>query len=88
MKPAQHNQPQKKISKKDLRKEPEWLTDLTKRIQGTAFANMSDEEIGQYTEELAERGAKKRQNQAHADDFATHNSKVNGPITRDEIYPQ
>lgn len=53
----------KKIRKEDLREEPEWLKAVTERAQNSRWGKMSDEEIGQLTEELAERGAKKRQAQ-------------------------
>ena len=62
MKPAKSKQV-KKIKQEDLRKEPAWLKGLTERAKESRLAQMTEEELGQYTEELAARGAKRRQAQ-------------------------
>ena len=49
-----------KISRKDLREPPAWLKQARERAQKSPLAQMTDEEVGQYCEELAERTAKKR----------------------------
>jgi len=56
MKPAKF----KKISKKDLRKRPEWLKETLKRVKNSPFAQMTEKEIGQRCEELAEEVARER----------------------------
>ena len=50
----------KKIKQEDLPEEPTWLKALSARVKTSRWAEMSEEEVGQLTEELAERGSKKR----------------------------
>lgn len=57
MKPAKF----KKISRKDLPELPEWWKQALEDAKNSPLKNMTDEEIGQLCEELAERAAKKRQ---------------------------
>ena len=56
----------KKISRKDLRKEPAWLKQAQESFKRGPLANMSDEEIGQLSEDIAEEAAKKHQTQQDA----------------------
>ena len=51
----------KKIKKEDLRETPEWLKRSTEAAKRSPLAKMSEEEIGQLCEELAEKGARARQ---------------------------
>jgi 2,4-dienoyl-CoA reductase-like NADH-dependent reductase (Old Yellow Enzyme family) len=50
----------KKISRKDLPPLPDWWRDALERAKDSPLAKMTEEEIGQWTEELAERGAQRR----------------------------
>ncbi len=50
----------KKISRKDLPPLPDWWRDAIERAKDSPLARMSEKEIGQWTEELAERGARRR----------------------------
>ena len=56
MKPAKF----KKISKKDLPELPEWWKRNLERAKNSPLAPMSDEEIGQLCEDLAEKAAKEQ----------------------------
>ena len=56
MKPAKIE----KINRKGLHESPAWLTQARKRAQKSPLAQMTDEEVGRYCEELAEKAAKKR----------------------------
>ena len=49
-----------KIDRKDLPEPPTWLTQARERVQKSPLAQMTDEEVGRYCEELAEKAAKKR----------------------------
>ena len=51
----------KKISTKDLRPTPEWLKAVRERAKKSDLAQMTDKEIGQLCEELAEEADQERQ---------------------------
>ena len=65
MKPAQPKK-FKKISKKDLRKEPGWLKRAHQAFKRGPLGKLSDEEIGQLSEDIADEASKKRQAQQSA----------------------
>ena len=50
----------KKISKADLPPLPDWCQEALEKAKDSLLAYMSEEEIGQWTEKLAERGAQNR----------------------------
>jgi hypothetical protein len=50
----------KKISKADLPPLPDWWQEALEEAKDSPLAHMSEEEIGQWTEKLAERGAQNR----------------------------
>ena len=52
-----------KIRKEDLPKDPKWLEQAREDFKRGPLGKLSDEEIGQLCEELAERGARKQQTQ-------------------------
>lgn len=56
----------KKLSPQDLRKPPAWLEAANKSFQQGPLTHLSDEEIGQKCEEIAEKAAKKRKHQTAA----------------------
>ncbi len=56
----------KKINPKELRKPPAWLESANKTFQQGPLAHLSDEEIGQLCEDVAEKAAEKRKRQAAA----------------------
>ena len=56
MKPAKF----KKIRKENLPEDPPWLKATVARVKKSSLAKMSEEEIGQWTEELAEEAARER----------------------------
>ena len=49
------------LREEDLPEEPAWFKAVSERAKNSPLAKMSEEEIGQWVEELAERGAKKHQ---------------------------
>jgi len=57
MKPAKF----KKIRKEDLPEDPQWLKATAERVKKSPLAEMTEEEIGQWTEELAEEAAGERE---------------------------
>ena len=59
MKPAKS----KKISKKDLRKAPAWLKRAHESFKRGPLGKLSDKEVGQLCEDIAEEEAAKRQAQ-------------------------
>ena len=59
MKPAKVH----KIKKEELPEVPAWLKEMQKDVWQSQLGKMSEEEIGQLCEELAERGARKRRSQ-------------------------
>ena len=56
----------KKISPQELRQPPAWLESANQAFQQGPLAHLSDEEIGQRCEEIAEKAAKKRKRQTAA----------------------
>ncbi len=50
----------KKISKADLPPLPDWWQAALEEAKDSPLAHMSEEEIGQWTEKLAERGTQHR----------------------------
>ena len=50
----------KKISKADLPPLPDWWQAALEEAKDSPLAKMTEEEIGQWTEKLAERGAQHR----------------------------
>ncbi len=82
MKPAKTE----KISGKDLREPPAWLKEARKRFQNSPLGRMSEKEIGQYCEELAERAAKKRK--VDPAEFVPCNSKLKVPYSRALAYEE
>ena len=52
--------PFKKVKKKDLRKKPAWLKRSLEAAKHSPLARLSEEEIGQLCEEIAEESARKR----------------------------
>ena len=53
----------RKIEKETLPEVPAWLKEMQKDVKKSRLGKMSEEEIGQLCEDLAERGAKKRRTQ-------------------------
>mgnify|MGYP006971818132 CR=1 FL=1 len=58
--PAEHAPEFKKISHKDLPPLPDWWRDALERVKDSPLAQMTEEEIGQLCEDLAERSAQRR----------------------------
>ncbi|MEW6756323.1 MAG: hypothetical protein AB1505_35930 [Candidatus Latescibacterota bacterium] len=56
----------KKISPEELRQPPAWLESANRSFQQGPLGHLSDEEIGQKCEEIAEKAAKRRQRQTAA----------------------
>lgn len=63
--PQPHSGPVKqKIRKEDLPPLPAWWENTLQRVKNSPFATMSEEEIGQLCEQLAEEAAREEQQAA------------------------